>query len=594
MSYESISIKKIIEKIGNNQIYLPAIQRKFVWKPDQIEKLFDSIMRGYPIGTFLFWFIQRSRTNIDDYVFYKFLQNYHERDKYLNDKAPTPEIRDEIIGVLDGQQRLGSVYIALQGSYAIKKKHSRWDDNRAFPPRQLYLNLLSEVLEEEDEELNYSFKFLTNEEAGKKTERDYWLDVRNVINWQADPPIDEFYDELLDNTEDQTIIKSLREKRGQIKKNLRILHSRLINEKLINYFKIEEKELDDILKIFIRVNSGGTVLSKTDLLFSTIIATWEEGRSQIEQFITEINRKGNGFQFNNDFVMRSCLVLTDCPVIFKVNSFKKENVEKIQTEWTKIRDAIDKTVDLLVEIGINGENLASQNAIILIAYYIVKGGVVNSKIKKEFQLYIIHALLKNIFSGQGDAVLTNLRNALRDENNNYKLKKTEFEFSQFLEARLTSNKSFRITDEDIEDFLSYKKSANSFLILSILYPQLRFGQVSFHQDHIHPAAMFTKTKLKQNNVPEEKFELWKQKKDMLPNLQLMEGSENKSKGKNPFKLWIEGSDSNGLPNVLNQELFKETNYIPINIDLEISNFEIFYEKRKAILKEKLKSKFYMK
>ena len=160
--------------------------------------------------------------------------------------------------------------------------------------------------------------------------------------------------------------------------------------------KIEEQELDNILKIFVRVNSGGTILSKTDLLFSTIIATWEDGRDEIETFITELNKKGNGFRFNNDFVMRSCLVLTDCHVIFKVNSFKSENVLKIKTEWPTIKDAIKRTVDLLVEMGINGQNLTSQNAIILIAYYIAKGGVIDSTTKKEFQLYIVHALLKNI------------------------------------------------------------------------------------------------------------------------------------------------------------------------------------------------------
>jgi len=57
MSYEKLTIKQVIEKIGNNEIYLPAIQRKFVWKQEQTEKLFDSIQQGYPIGTFLLWFV---------------------------------------------------------------------------------------------------------------------------------------------------------------------------------------------------------------------------------------------------------------------------------------------------------------------------------------------------------------------------------------------------------------------------------------------------------------------------------------------------------------------------------------------------------
>ncbi|TKY91103.1 MAG: DUF262 domain-containing protein, partial [Candidatus Methanomarinus sp.] len=93
------SIKEIMEMIGRNEIYLPAIQRKFVWKYEQIESLFDSIMRNYPIGMFLFWFVRGEKKN--EYTFYKFLQNYHERDRKFNEIAPKPELKEEIIGVLD-------------------------------------------------------------------------------------------------------------------------------------------------------------------------------------------------------------------------------------------------------------------------------------------------------------------------------------------------------------------------------------------------------------------------------------------------------------------------------------------------------------
>ncbi len=125
MSYEYKSIREVLEMIGNNEIYLPAIQRKFVWKYSQIESLFDSIMRGYPIGTFFFWYVRGNKKN--EYTFYKFLQDYHERDRYLNDIAPKPELRERIIGVLDGQQRLSSMYISLQGTYAYKRPYAKWN-----------------------------------------------------------------------------------------------------------------------------------------------------------------------------------------------------------------------------------------------------------------------------------------------------------------------------------------------------------------------------------------------------------------------------------------------------------------------------------
>jgi uncharacterized protein with ParB-like and HNH nuclease domain len=140
MSYQKKKIYEVIQMIVRNELYLPVIQRKFVWKPNQIECLFDSIMRGYPIGTFLFWFVRGEKKN--DYTFYKFLLNYHERDLYLNEIAPRPELRDEIIGVLDGQQRLSGLFISLQGTYAYKNPRARWDSDDAFPKRQLFFNLI--------------------------------------------------------------------------------------------------------------------------------------------------------------------------------------------------------------------------------------------------------------------------------------------------------------------------------------------------------------------------------------------------------------------------------------------------------------------
>ena len=54
MGYEKKKIKTIIEEINGRKIYLPAIQRKYVWDDNQITRLMDSIMQGYPIGTFCF------------------------------------------------------------------------------------------------------------------------------------------------------------------------------------------------------------------------------------------------------------------------------------------------------------------------------------------------------------------------------------------------------------------------------------------------------------------------------------------------------------------------------------------------------------
>jgi uncharacterized protein with ParB-like and HNH nuclease domain len=101
MSYKKTTIKKMIKDIDQNKIYLPALQRKFVWDKQRIQLLFDSLMRNYPFGTFLFWKLHKDKAR--DYVFYEFLREYDERNPY-NRRKTGAFLHDEIIGVLDGQQ----------------------------------------------------------------------------------------------------------------------------------------------------------------------------------------------------------------------------------------------------------------------------------------------------------------------------------------------------------------------------------------------------------------------------------------------------------------------------------------------------------
>jgi len=590
VSYEQVSVYDVVSKITQNEYYLPAIQRKLVWKYEQMESLFDSFMKGYPIGTFLFWYV--SGENINNYTFYKFIQEYHERDRNRNEIAPKPELRETIVGVLDGQQRLGSLFIALQGSYAYKMPGGRWANDAAFPKRKFYLNLLRVKPEEDsDEEFTYEFKFLTEAEAHKSDKTHLWFPVRDCLIWGKDPKIDEYYDNLIeDSSIPEEVREAIKRQRNYVKSTLRILHQRLVIEKLISYFKVEQQDLDDVLDIFVRVNSGGTVLSKSDLLFSTIVANWEKARGEIEDLLEAMRKKGDGFYFDNDFVMRACLVLTDAPVLFKVRSFRKENIVRIMNKWENIQTALENTVNMLVEFGFSGGNLTSQNAVIPIAYYLLKGDNIDADSKKEIRKYLISALFKQIFSGQGDQVLNSIRAALRKEVRTdksqveYVLKETSFRLdSLIISASLPGGKTLKIVDSDINEILDQEKGAGTFMALSLLYPNLKFGQVKFHQDHIHPYSLFSEAKLKSYGIGQDKWDLWQKMRSQLPNLQLMEGLENMTKNKTPFKQWLHGTDAGGQPNVPDIDKYMADNYIPGDTCLELANFEEFFAKRRNIL-----------
>lgn len=624
MSYEDRTIKEIIEMIGSNEIYLPAIQRKLVWKHEQIERLFDSIMRNYPIGTFLFWKLKKESAN--KYTFYKFIQEYKYTPQTIrNEVAPSPIQKDEIYGILDGQQRLNSMYIALQGSYAYKKPRARWNNPLAFPKRNLYLNLLytskkedihnceecgEEVpwdtkmcpncgnqFEEEYSDVKYDFKFLTEEESKEINENVFWFTVKNVLKWKDVNGADDYFEEIVEIHPKLNIIFDDKEKKKMFRNTLFRLWQMITSDKIISYYEVKEQDLESILAIFVRVNSGGTILSKTDLLFSTIVAHWEEARDEIEEFLMIINKKGDGFNFGTDFIMRSCLVLTDCPVLFKVQTFKRDNIKRIKDEWEEIKISIENTINLLVEFGLNRENLTSQMSVIPIAYYFKKKGKdykVDEKNKVLMREYLLKSLLRQVYGGQGDQVLSKIRDSIREEDapGNYSLKYIDFPFDDIKVIDLPSRKSFNFTDEDIEEILNRQKGPYTFMILSLLYPNLKFDQVKFHQDHIHPASGFSDKKLKDQGILLEKWEDWKDKKDNLPNLQLMEGRENISKQDKPFFQWLSGYDGTGCPNVKDKDKFLNDNYIPNDISLEFLNFDEFYDKRREMLKEEIKKVLY--
>src|ERR1039457_4444031 len=385
MSYKKCSIKQVIADIDQKKIYLPALQRKFVWGKHQIELLFDSLMRNYPFGTFLFWRLQRQKA--ESYVFYDFLKEYDQRDPY-NRRKTGAFLHPEITGVLDGQQRLSLMYIGLMGTHTEKAPYKRSSNPNAYEKMSLYLNILSlpYTIDWEDklvtlEEQNFEFRFLTEvgalswvtrkvdeeEAAIARDEPMFWMKVGLVLSWEEEPEFDRLIDRFRENslTDEQKAMFSQPEKRRAIKRGLETLHKRIQKDELINYFEVAKDDLEDILKIFVRVNSGGTVLSKTDLLFSTIVDTWDNGRELIETLLKTINDKGDKFNFGNEYLMRCCLVLSDGPVVYRVNSFKAENVLRIRKEWPKIAEAVTNTVSLLVEFGFSANLLTSQNATII-------------------------------------------------------------------------------------------------------------------------------------------------------------------------------------------------------------------------------------
>jgi uncharacterized protein with ParB-like and HNH nuclease domain len=575
LEYQHWTIKEAMSRIASKKLYLPAIQRKFVWDAEQIESLFDSVMRDYPIGTFLFWMVEEAKHN--DYSFYEFIREYHARDNWKNVLAAKPHLPDELVGVLDGQQRLNSMFVALQGSYAYKRPRVWANNPNAFPIRQFFLNVFKPEKEEEEQDYVYAFRFLTEEEEAESFSSEVcWCRVKDLLECRGIAEVNRFWSARLKQIPDESeISEDVRDRALDI---LCRLWERLTTIPIINYFPVRNQNLDEVLDIFVRVNSSGTPLAKTDLLFSTIVAQWESGREEIEAFLDKINDKGNGFRFDTDFMMRACLVLAECPVRLRVASFRATNVKLIVKNWEQITKAIDRAVDLLVEWGFDGETLSSANAVIPIGYAIKRGCDVNAS-RGDLRLLLIKSLVTGVYGSSGDQVLSSMRTTMNDlvkPHGVFDLAKLE------KRIRLPQGKSVAIDEETLDDLLRSVKGPRSFALLSLLAPHLRFHQVKFHQDHIHPHAGFSTSALRKLKLTDEEIADWQDKRDALPNLQIMEGRENQSKSKSAFFLWLKRN----YPKAPDRRRYLNDHQIP-NVSLELSEFAEFFDAREALLKQKL-------
>ena len=565
MSYEKKTIRTIIEEINSRKIYLPAIQRKYVWDDEQIIRLMDSILLGYPIGTFLFWKVRKSVVNKKEYSMYEFIKDFHERDRYKNPPAPQPftgDGEDCVWAALDGQQRLTSLYMSLQGSMSRKLPNKWWNNDDAFPKKELYFNLHSKPSEED---ISYEFKFLTHDDTQKTKDVELWYLVKDILKYSQDELVTEL---IIPNNwaTDKVAMK-----------NIALLHTRLVNDETINYFEVSADSIDSVLDIFVRVNSGGTVLSKSDLLFSTIVSHWDKARDEIDDLLAEINKIGEGFRFTNDFIMRTCLYLLDMSVTLKVETFKRESVLRIKDNWVAIRSAIKDSVDLLNDFGFNLENLISYVAVTPIVYYRYKGGHFDADSRKEVRKYIVIAQVKQVFGAASNSALSSIREALKASSDSFSMK-------NLLNVRFTGERTLRYTEDEIDTmFDTYEIGAYTFMILSLLYPNLKYSQKGFHQDHMHPHTGFEDKKIEGLVLPDgsiinnAKRDDWKRRRNTLANLQLLEGRENTRKNATPLAEWLKTSS--------NQENAK---YLPTDVNWDLTHFEKFMDKRQQLMSTALK------
>lgn len=573
MSFQTpITIAEAIKKIENNQFLLPAIQREFVWPHNKIEWLFDSIMKGYPISSFLFWNVEEKTSQ--GYQFYTFIKKYRERYATHNEEISTDGF-GSFYAVLDGQQRLTSLYLGLKDSYAYKGYRKKWENTEYnIPTRHLYLNISRKLVDQEDSK-EYEFVFQAkNDTKGQElyieksdsNSPTTWFKVGAILNYTKEEEFDDFVGKF---------------ESKYSKAALRQLRRVILEKPIINYFLEEEQDLHKALNIFIRINSGGEPLNFSDLIMSIAVANWErkDARKEIHSLVDAIQAKG--FSISKDLILKTFLYLHSKDIKFKVTNFSKENAKDFETYWEKISDTILVTFDLLRSFGFSEHNLTSKNAVIPIIYYlyhknIYQGFVEKKKYEKDRKIikkWLHSVLIKRVFGASSDTILSQIRQAFTDD----VLKQPLREELESFPTDFKALRNFNIDEEFIEDLLwTQIEDKYAFSILSLLYPNLDFKNNNFHKDHLHPVAQFGKLSRKDKNTY-----TWEDYNSIY-NAQLLDANENMSKKDLPLSEWV-----NNQTNKSNRKKFLLDHLIP-NVDLEITNFAEFFKARKALLIEKLK------
>lgn len=129
---DSISIYEALQNIRNGKFVMPTFQRQYVWSMEQIEKLWDSILLDYPIATFLFWHVNDNNVTWDTY-FYNLISevNFDSRKQAdsINYELTNIVVRITDTAVLDGKQRLTSLFLCLLGNANVRQKHARKSNN---------------------------------------------------------------------------------------------------------------------------------------------------------------------------------------------------------------------------------------------------------------------------------------------------------------------------------------------------------------------------------------------------------------------------------------------------------------------------------
>ena len=590
--YTPKTIYELIEDIECGRVVLPAMQRNFVWSESKICALFESIMRDYPIGTFLFWGIDQALFN--KYVFNCFIKDYDEQLGKMQRGKKAVATFSDYTAVLDGQQRITSLYMGIKGKYRTHIKGKAWDKSESYVDRFLCIDVMFTPKEEK----SYRFEFVPMSKigqyvTGESGEIEFWVKVSQVFSEEDISNIPDIIDDIPDNSLfSQSMRKDARKALQTLYKGLRIVQN-------VNYYLAKNKTLPDVVDIFVRVNSGGQKLDSSDLMLS--VAAGEQGDVDIhvrmQEAVEEINNVPknveDGFKVDKEMLLTAGLLFTGAESLSlkKDENYTSSRMNEIfKDHWETIIDALKCAVDYVEYLGFVGKKL-SRSSILPIAYYFYKNQLSlshkNSSSKRAFcdrvfvRQWLLRAIITGLFIDGTGSTLLAIRRIID------KTTKGHFPLEDLMHAEI--KKPLRIEGDQIEEILDIRYGDPRIIPLFNELEHIA-SRPNDQVDHIWARSILSSKKAIKKLYPsisDDEIEKYKFQLNRLANLQILDAVVNNEKSDTPFDEWMSATYTN------NQDLdtYRCTHFIPAHDTYNFNLFLTFVEDREKLLKQKIKEAF---
>lgn len=548
------SLRKIVTFLNNPEedggFWLPNIQRPFVWSEEQICRLFDSILREYPISTLLVW---KTRSKIRRR---KFIDNFKPEHLHRLSDFHVPEDDKKKCLVLDGQQRLQSLFIGLMGSYE---------------GRELYLDILSGEVAAPDD-VKFKFAFLEKDKAAFP-----WLKFKDIVFSKQD---------MLTLAQDimSKAGRALTDpERQKVSKHVALVFKAFHSDDGVGYQELDSIENeglyteDDVVEVFIRANSGGTKLGKSDLLFSLLTSAWDNADDEMESLLSDLNT--HGFAFTRDFVLKTCLTLLDQGARYEVEKFRKPGVrDKIEAEWCGISKSIKDVLDFVRGKTFIRCDKALPSYLVLIPLVHVRYHFPEAwKNARDVDSYLLRCSLAGTFGGTPDQMIDDLVKRLKEIK--------AFDLNEVFGVIRSKGRSLELTEGRFWE-MGYG-SDTIHLLFNLWYRDFNYTPAFDNNlpqvDHIFPQSLLRKVKVANPNTGKMNIMKYREAdRNQLSNCMLLTASENGAGGKSdtPPEEWFAGK----------RESYLDMHLIPKDPALwKREKFEEFVEARKKIIREKFAS-----